>query len=55
MAAGSEREADQRVLLGTKASDSLLETLFLDNVKYSGCHGCNGHSCANVPSLVLLA
>ena len=55
MAAGSEREADQRVLLGTKASDSLLETLFLDNVKYSRCHGCNGHSCANVPSLVLLA
>lgn len=32
-----------------------LETLFLDNVKYSGCRGCNGHSCANVPSLVLPA
>lgn len=45
-ASGSEKEADQRELIETKKSNSvfLLETLFLNNVRYSCCRGSNDHS-----------
>ena len=49
MAAGSEKEADQRELIETKKSNSvfLLEALFLNNVRYSCCRGSNDHSSAD--------
>ena len=53
MAAGSEREGCWWELRG--ATLFSLETLFLDNVKHSGCHGSKGRSCADVPRLILPA